>query len=709
MRVEDMPELPSDSWAGNITELVRDRLNVLRAMASGGEMMRGRAVHRLLVFPTSPRVVHEVLVEKARFFEKSPGLRLVLYYLAGQGLFTSEGDLWRRQRRLMAPLFQPASLAQYTRAMNACTNRAISRWQDGQPLDLAREMTRITMAIVGATLFGSDTFDEADELGEALTAALQWTNDRLGSSRLLLQIMMTDAAQSLGPRVPARLQPLHQSLQEKLREPFLLDGARSPALQGAIGRLDARMQEMIEERRRDEGHPPDLLTKLLRARDEDEGGGMTDRQVRDEAVTLFVAGHETTATALAWCFYLLGRHPEQMARAQAEADACEPAGPTAYDPEKLAFLTRVFKEALRLYPPIVTLPKRTLAPVEIGGYQLPARTLTFISPYTMHHRADVYPDPLRFDPDRWLPEREAARPRSSFLPFGAGPRVCIGNFFALMEGPIVLATLLRQVRFSMDRRREIVPDTFATLRPAGGVPAVVHRALLFAVVAVDPAVFHADDAGHTLGEGRVVRDDDDGGAALAVDLEEELVDSLAGGAVEVAGGLVAEQELGFEREGAGEGDALLLATRELAGAVADAVLEADLFEQGHAAVLHLTQRLALDQPGHGDVLEGGELGEQVVKLEDEADRLVAQGGQARAGQVGGRLPVEPDDAGAGQVERADAVHQRALAGAGFADDGEHLALLDREIDSLEDLEGLTLVLVRLVQCLDLDQSHEFNS
>lgn len=475
MRYEEMPQLPARGWAGNIADLVEDRLGLLRKLSLREELLRGRGLYLPLVFVNGPRAAHEVLVEKPRAFEKSPGLRLLLHYFAGQGLFTSEGDLWKRQRRLMAPLFNPGALQQYAASMNRCALRAAGRWQDGQHLDLAHEMTRITMAVVGETLFGADTFEEADDLGEALTTALQWTNDRLGSRRLLLHVLLQDAARAAEPRAPAPLRgPLHR-LQERLNEPFLLEGARSPTLQGAIARLDARVQEMIDERRRDREAHRDLLTRLLDARDEEdaEDQGMSDRQVRDEALTLFIAGHETTATALAWSFYLLARHPDLLARAQQEADAFEGDGPSRYEPERLAFLTRVFKESLRLYPPVVLLPKRTLQEVEIGGYTLSPRTLVFISPYTLHYRPEIFPDPDRFDPDRWLPEQEARRPRSSFLPFGAGPRVCIGNHFAMMEGPLLMATLLRKFRIQIDPRREILPDDFATLRPAGGVPAIV--------------------------------------------------------------------------------------------------------------------------------------------------------------------------------------------------------------------------------------------
>jgi cytochrome P450 len=331
------------------------------------------------------------------------------------------------------------------------------------------------MGVVGKVLFDSDTFDAADELGDALTVALKWVDRNAASPALVAQVALVVALERLGPRTPGALRGAHADLSARLRAPVLLLGARDPELRRAVARIAARIQAMIDERRARPGARSDLLARLLTARDADDGAfaGMSDQQVRDEVTTLFVAGHETTATALAWTFYLLARNPDARARVQAEVDAL-PDGPIAFAAAaRLGYTLRVFKESMRLYPPVEILARRSMVATEVGGVPVPRDTLLFMSPYTVHHSASVFPDPERFDPDRFLPEREAARPRCAYVPFGAGPRVCVGNHFALLEGPIVLATLMRHATFEIDPHRTIEPEAIATLRPKGGVPATV--------------------------------------------------------------------------------------------------------------------------------------------------------------------------------------------------------------------------------------------
>lgn len=478
---ENIPLAPGLKGFFGHAHLLRgpERIATLQRFAHCGDLLRlqfglrsGTAVH-------APALIHEILVEKARAFEKSPGLRLLLNDLAGQGLFTARGELWQRQRRLLSPLFHHAELAQYTKAMNeealAARQRLQENLRDGALTDLAHEMTRITMGVVGRTLFGTQSIAEADRLGAALTVMLGWANQYAASPYLALQLQILERIEGLQGHIPDNWETFRRRAQAFMEVPRLLPQRNDEELNRALDVLDTYTKNMIDERR---SHPTarrDLLTRLLLARDGELGGeGMSDQQVRDEANTLFIAGHETTAAALAWAFYLLARHPEARARVQAEADAFGPEGPTAFDPVKLDYTSRVFKEVLRMYPPVPLVVRRGLERVEVGGYVFPAQHLFFINIVGMHHRADIFPDPERFDPDRFLPEAEAKRHKAAWIPFSIGPRVCIGNHFAMMEGAVVLATLMRGLRFEVESRT-IEPESFLTLRPGGGVWARVYR------------------------------------------------------------------------------------------------------------------------------------------------------------------------------------------------------------------------------------------
>jgi cytochrome P450 len=466
-----VPQLSgAQGFRGHVTEFEADRFGFLARVArEARDVTRLSFPTRDLLIVNSPEAIHEVLVSKAKSFEKSPIIRLVLYPLAGEGLFTAGGALWRRQRRLMAPVFHHAKIDALAPAMVECAERAAHRWNDGDELNVANETTRIAMAVAGRTLFGIDTFDEADEIGHSLTVALDWADQASMALPVVLQMELRLGL--LGaPHVPARLRPALKRVVDRLEMPIPWPTPRNRELQRAIALLDARVQRMIDARRNATDPSEDLLTHLLRARDEDDGGVMDDKQVRDEILTLFVAGHETTANGLAWSIYLLARHPEAYARARAAVDALGGRAPTLADLDQLEFLTRVFKEALRMYPPVYLFARISTAETTIAGYAVPERTIVMVSPWTIHHRPDVWPDPMRFDPDRFLPEAEAARPRDAWIPFSDGPRVCIGMHFAMIEAPLVLATMLQHADFELTTNREIVGDRSATLRPTGGIP-----------------------------------------------------------------------------------------------------------------------------------------------------------------------------------------------------------------------------------------------
>src|ERR671919_303485 len=475
---DDIPRLAGAGLLGHFGEYQKDpRGMFLRFNRECGDLGRIRLATISLVVANTPSLVDELLVRGAKHTRKSRLLRTALYPLAGEGLFTSEGELWRRQRRLMAPLFQPLQLSAYGPAMTYAATRASERWRDGDVVDIAREATRITMSVAGRTLFDIDVFEEADELGEALTEALRWVASSAESPAVIGQVEIAALLERVAQRLPPPVgRPLNR-LVERMDAPIPWPTARNRRLRRALNVLEARVRRMIEERQSgaNRGVGPDLLTRLLEAREEG-GGAMSEQQVRDEIVTLFVAGHETTATALVWTFHLLSRHPDVYGRVLAEVDALGGAVPRAEDVGRLELCQRVFKEALRLYPPVPFFEREALEEFELGGVMIPRGTYLVVFPFALHHREGWWPEPSRFDPDRFLPEHEKARPRYAWIPFGAGPRICIGNGFALLEGTLVLATLLQRVRLQAAYDGDVRPDPrAATFRPEGGVEMRVHR------------------------------------------------------------------------------------------------------------------------------------------------------------------------------------------------------------------------------------------
>jgi cytochrome P450 len=324
----------------------------------------------------------------------------------------------------------------------------LARWgaraSSAEPLDVAAEMTRLTLAIVGRALFSTDVSGTADRMGQALTVALEETNYRI---------------LSLG-----------------LRAPDFLPTSRNRAFREALATLDTVVYDVIARRRAGETHGDDLLAMLMAAQDADTGERMTDTQLRDEAMTLFLAGHETTANALAWMWHLLGQHPEVEARARAEVDTVLAGrAPSAQDIPQLRYLTQVLEETLRLYPPAWIMARQPVKDDVLAGVHIPAspRVIVAISTWAIHRNPRLWPDPERFDPERFSPERSAGRPRLAFLPFGGGQRLCIGNAFAMMEGTLVAAAVLQRFRLRAVPGHTVEPEPLVTLRPRGGLPMYV--------------------------------------------------------------------------------------------------------------------------------------------------------------------------------------------------------------------------------------------
>ncbi len=390
-----------------------------------------------------PALAHAVLVEHGDAFMKGPALSYFMKPMLGNGLLSSEGEFHRRQRRMLAPSFMPRRLADYATTIAARAEAAQSGLRDGAAVDVNAAMMRLTLEIVGATLFGAEVGADAEEVHGALSDAME---------------QMSRVVRSAIPIPPTWPTPGNRR------------GMR------AVARLDRVIYGLIEARRRAEAPRNDFLSMLLAARDED-GRPMSDQQVRDEAMTIFLAGHETTANALTWAFYLLARHPEARARLERELDAhLGGRTPTLADLAQIPYAMRVFKEALRLYPPAYVIARRALRDVDLGGMRVARGELAVVNILGMHHDPALFPDPARFDPDRFTAEGERRLPKNAFLPFGAGARVCIGNHFALMEGHLALATLAQRVRFELPAAApEVEMEPLVTLRPRGGMPMIARR------------------------------------------------------------------------------------------------------------------------------------------------------------------------------------------------------------------------------------------
>jgi cytochrome P450 len=434
-----IPTLAGLPVVGCLPELRRDRLALLlRAHREGGPIVRVPLVAgRSMIVVTDPDLAREVLSKQAERFKKFEALSRFSRPMLGDGLVTSEGDVHRRQRKLIAPRFARKHLATYADTMARRAAMAVDGWLTRGEIDAHREMTHVTIHIATETMFGTANDAYADTTSAAVHAATDYIASQLG-------------------------RPIHA--------PFSWPLPGNRRLRKAVAALDAIVFDIIKQRRGQTEPRDDILQRLLDARDEDDGRTMTDRQVRDEVMTLFLAGHETTANALTWSLDLLARHPEAQERLAAEVRAAlGDRAPRFDDLPKLGFAEQVFKEAMRIYPPIYLVGRESLQAVDLAGWHLPAGETVVISIFGLHRRADAYPRPEVFDPERFTPAAEEARARGAYLPFGDGPRVCIGNHFALMEAQLVLSEVVRRVRLRADGDRPVPPLPRVSLRPSGPV------------------------------------------------------------------------------------------------------------------------------------------------------------------------------------------------------------------------------------------------
>lgn len=391
------------------------------------------------LFINNPEFIESVLVTNYQKFHKSPDYR-ALHLLLGNGLLTSEGEFWRRQRRLSSPAFHRERITSYSSMMVASTDHMLSGWRSGVTLDVHQEMMHLTLDIVAKCLFTADVTEVAHVVGAALEVSMFQYVERAKTGFLIPDWVPT----------PGNLR-----------------------YRRAVKKLDAIIYGVIEQHRR-RGESDDLLGMLLAARD-DDGSPMTDRQLRDEVMTLFLAGHETTANTLSWTLYLLAQNPDVEARLHAELDhVLGKRLPTMAEVAELRYTGQVIKESMRLYPPAWGIGRQAQEPFEVGGYRFEKDTYVFICQYITHRDPRYFADPERFEPDRWSEDQARKVPRFAYLPFGGGPRVCIGAAFAAMEASLLLATIARRFRLTLDTTHRVVPLTSITLRPKYGIRMELH-------------------------------------------------------------------------------------------------------------------------------------------------------------------------------------------------------------------------------------------
>ncbi len=437
---------PTGHWLlGSASEFQADRLGFLRRCQKAyGDLFAMRVATIRCVVVNDLGAIRRILIDDAAKYQKSRLTRDIFGRVMGNGLLVAEGNSHRRQRRLAQPAFDAKRLRAYGEVAVRHAEAAVSRWMDASTIDVSAEMSRITMNVAAESLFGS---------------ALDADTGRLAAAMDELQ----DAAGTL--------------FNSGFVAPAWLPTRKNRMLRRATAVVDAVLDEVIAERRRNLIDRGDLLSMLLMARD-DDGAPMSAAQVRDEAVTLFLAGFETTANALTWVWYHLAKNPDVAARLEREVRS-QPA-PLAPDLEALPYVSMVLKESLRLSCPVWAFNRSPIVPESLGDHAIMPKDVVIISPYLLHRNDTIFPEPERFDPERFAPHREAEIPRLSFLPFGAGQRVCIGARLAMLEAGLVIATIASRIRLTLPEDHKVEPEVQLSIRPKGGLVMQIDKAAVSA-------------------------------------------------------------------------------------------------------------------------------------------------------------------------------------------------------------------------------------
>ncbi len=441
-----LPPSVKPNWiGGHFRQFRKSPLDFFGRLQKLGDITYFRLGWQQAFFVNHPDLIRDVLVTNHAKFEKGRALKRAKNLL-GEGLLTSEHQLHLRQRRMIQPAFHRQRIANYASAMIEFGEKMADEWSDGEERDISKEMMRLTLNIVGKTLFSANVADEADEVGTAMTTLVE-----------LFDYLVLPFSEIL----------------EKLPLP------QSRRFHQAKATLDSVIYGIINERRKSGEDKGDLLSMLLMAQDEDDGGQMDDKQVRDECLTLFLAGHETTANALTFTWYLLSQHPEAEAKFHQELDQvfAEKEHLTPEDYPKLKFTEAILAESMRLFPPAWALGRLSIEEHEIGGYKIPKKSLILMSMYILHRDERFWTDADSFKPERFLGENAIKEASNKFIyfPFGGGVRRCIGEQFAWMEGVLLLAALGRKWKLNLNPEQRIVPQPMITLRSKYGMTMRIER------------------------------------------------------------------------------------------------------------------------------------------------------------------------------------------------------------------------------------------
>jgi cytochrome P450 len=435
---------------GNLIEFRRDKLAFFtRCAREYGDLVRFQIGPRPVVLLSDPAMIEQVLGVQQKNFVKHFVLGLLRPVL-GDGLLTSEGKPWLRQRRLIQPAFQRSHVEDYAGIIVAHTERMLAEWRDGERIDLHSAMMHVTLSIAAKAFLGAEV-----------------SGSDFRSVSHALELLMRDFV---------------YRFEGIVKIPLWMPTVWNWRIKRQIRQLDRVIYGIIDRRRRGPQDSDDLLTRLMQATDagaENPGarGTMSDRQLRDEMMTLFLAGHETTANALAWTCYLLAQHPEVEARLQTELQTVLGSrSPTAADASRLTYTEQVVTESMRVFPPVYAIGRRSVRDCEIGGYDVPAGTTFLMSQWVLHHDPRYFDDPLEFRPERWADGLAKRIPKFAYFPFGGGPRICVGNSFAMLETVLILATLAQRFRFELLPGERVVPWPAVTLRPKHGIHAVCRAA-----------------------------------------------------------------------------------------------------------------------------------------------------------------------------------------------------------------------------------------